>query len=145
MFHLLRRFVQSLSSRAPSDSETSRLREIMSPKEFELWRTMSAPDQRHSIKVVGRFVERLADATPAEIVGVALHDVGKVASDLGTFERVLATVLGRRTSRFATYHDHESIGISMLREVGSSPDVVAILDGSARQSALAAFRWADNC
>lgn len=145
MFHLLRRFVQSLSGRFPDESEASVLLEIMSEQEFTLWRTMPASDQRHSLKVVGRFLHRLPEATTAEIIGVALHDVGKVASNLGTLGRVAATVFGRRGSRFAIYHDHESIGIMMLRDAGCSRDVQAILDGSARQSALAAFRWADNC
>jgi len=145
ILHLVRRFVQSLSSRAPSASETSHLRAIMSDQEFGLWRSMAVPDQRHSLKVVGRFVDRLTDATAAEIVGVALRDVGKVVSDLGTLGRVMATVFGPRTRRYATYHDHESIGLGMLRDAGSTEEVLAILDGTARQRALDAFRWADNC
>lgn len=145
MMHLLRRFLQSLSTRVPSPSETSKLRSLMSEGEFRLWLKMSASDRRHSLKVVDRFCGRLSDATAAEVVGVALHDVGKVASNLGVFGRVVSTVVGPRTRRFAIYHDHESIGLGMLREAGSSNEVLAILDGSARQSALNAFRWADDC
>lgn len=145
MLHLVRRFLQSLSKRVPSASDASRLREVMTEKEFALWRTMSPADQRHSLKVVDRFVGRLPDATSAEIVGVALHDVGKVASDLGTLGRVMATICGPRTSRFKIYHDHESIGLQMLRDRGSSSEVMTMLNGSARPSALHAFRWADDC
>ena len=145
MMHLVRRFVQSLSRAVPDESDVSSIREFMNDGEFALWSTMSPADQRHSLKVVERFRGRLRDATSSEIVGVALHDVGKVASNLGTFTRVLATIVGPRTERFRKYHDHESIGLHMLRDVRSSAEVTAILEGTARQTALAAFRWADDC
>jgi len=145
MLHLVRRFFQSWSSRTPDESETALLRALMTEGEFALWSSMAAADQRHSLKVVARFRDRLSDATSEEIVGVALHDVGKVRSGLGTFGRVIATVIGPRTVRFATYHDHERIGLQLLRECGSSRDVQAVLEGTARRDALAAFRWADDC
>lgn len=143
--HLFRRFFQSLSRSAPDETDVLALQKLMSDAEFALWSTMSPSDRRHSLKVVARFRGHLSDATNAEIVGVALHDVGKVASNLGTFARVMATIVGPRTRRFRIYHDHESIGLRMLREIGCSSQVAAILDGTARQSALASFRWADNC
>ena len=90
MGHLVRRFFQSLSRRVPEAAETADLRGVMTPSEYALWRSMSASDQRHSLKVVARFRQRLSDATPAEVVGVALHDVGKVESGLGTIWRVIA-------------------------------------------------------
>lgn len=145
MLHLVRRFFQSWSSRIPDESETDLLRSLMTDNEFALWASMAAADQRHSLKVVARLRDRLSDATSEEIVGVALHDVGKVQSGLGIFGRVIATVIGPRTARFATYHDHERIGLRMLRECGSSRDVQAVLEGTARPDALAAFRWADDC
>lgn len=145
MFHLVRRFFQSWSSRYPESSETDSLRSLMTDSEFALWASMAAADQRHSLKVVERFRRRLSDATTAEIVGVALHDVGKVRSGLGTFGRVVATLVGPRTSRFATYHDHERIGLEMLRECGSAREVLAVLEGNARPEALSSFRWADDC
>ena len=145
MFHLVRRFFQSWSSRYPESSETESLRSLMTESEFALWASMAAADQRHSLKVVERFRRRLSDATTAEIVGVALHDVGKVRSGLGTFGRVVATLVGPRTSRFATYHDHERIGVEMLRECGSAREVLAVLERNARPEALSSFRWADDC
>lgn len=145
MGHLVRRFFQSLSRRVPDDAETADLRVLMTTNEYELWKSMSASDQRHSLMVVKRFRQRLPDATPDEIVGVALHDVGKVESRLGTIGRVVATVVGPRTKRFASYHEHERIGQRLLRAGGSSSAVLALLDGSARRAALDAFRWADDC
>ncbi|MEN9300685.1 MAG: hypothetical protein RLZZ254_466, partial [Actinomycetota bacterium] len=107
MLHLVRRFFQSLSPRYPESSETDSLRSLMTDSEYALWASMAAADQRHSLRVVERFRLQLNDASTAEIVGVALHDVGKVRSGLGTFGRVVATVIGPRTRRFAAYHDHE--------------------------------------
>jgi len=145
MLHLVRRFFQSLSPRYPESSETDSLRSLMTDSEFALWASMAAADQRHSLKVVERFRLQLNDASTAEIVGVALHDVGKVRSGLGTFGRVVATVIGPRTRRFATYHDHERIGLEMLRECGSTREVLAVLEANARPEVLDAFRWADDC
>ncbi len=145
MLHLVRRFFQSWSPRYPDSSETESLRSLMTDSEFALWASMAAADQRHSLKVVERFRLQLNDASTAEIVGVALHDVGKVRSGLGTFGRVVATVIGPRTRRFATYHDHERIGLEMLRECGSTREVLAVLEANARPEVLDAFRWADDC
>ena len=69
----------------------------LTPAERELWSTMSNADRRHSIEVARRFVRRRPDATRAEMAGALLHDVGKVEAGLGTFGRVVATVVGPRT------------------------------------------------
>jgi hypothetical protein len=45
---------------------------------------------------------------------------------------VIATLVGPRTRRFSLYHQHEEIGITMLRHAGSDIEVIA------------AFRSADN-
>ena len=55
-------------------------------------------------------LDRRPAADRAEVAGALLHDVGKVEAGLGTFGRVVATVVGPRTERFRTYHDHEAIG-----------------------------------
>ena len=54
-----------------------------------------------------RFVEARPQATRAEIAGALLHDVGKIECGLGTWGRVAASVVGARTERFRSYHDHE--------------------------------------
>ena len=48
--------------------------------------------------------------TRDEMAGALLHDVGKLDAGLGTFGRVLATVVGPRTATVPHYHDHERIG-----------------------------------
>jgi hypothetical protein len=51
-------------------------------------------------------------------------------------------VIGPRTARFRTYHDHEAIGIAMLRDAGSDPVTIDTLDG--RSPASPALRYADD-
>ena len=74
--------------------------------------------------VLERFL-RVAQEAPKEAhAGVLLHDVGKVASNLNTFQRVVATVVGPRTERFKRYHDHETIGKDLLLSANSSVETI---------------------
>lgn len=142
--HLIKRFVQSLSTRDLDAHEVEFVGCLLSPGELRLWNAMSLPDRRHSLKVLDRFVSFLPDATRGERVGVALHDVGKIESGLGTCGRVLATIVGPRTKRFVAYHDHEAIGARLLRECGSDEDALGILESTGRPAAIEAYRRADH-
>lgn len=125
--HLARRFLGSLSSAPPAAADEVWAESHLLAHERALWRTMSNQDRRHAIEVTRRFVDRRPDAGRPEIAGALLHDVGKVASGLGTFGRVAATVVGPRTERFRTYHDHERIGADALAAGGSAPSTVALV------------------
>ena len=142
--HLVKRFVQSLSTRELDADEMELVNRLLSPSELRLWNAMSLPDRRHSLKVLDRFISFQPDATHGEKVGVALHDVGKIESGLGTYGRVLATLFGPRTKRFAVYLDHEAIGARLLRECGSDEDALGILESSGRPAAIDAYRRADH-
>jgi hypothetical protein len=61
------------------------------------------------------------------VAGALLHDVGKQVAALGTFTRVVATVVGPRTDRFRQYHDHEPLGAAMLADTGSDPGTVELV------------------
>ena len=75
-----------------------------------------------------RFVAVRPDATRAEVAGAILHDVGKIECGLGTFGRVVATLVGERGPRsFHAYHDHEAIGAEMARRAGSEPETVELI------------------
>lgn len=130
--HLTRRFFGSLSRRAPAASDVAWVLTQLLPAEAALWQAMPAQDRRHSVVVARRFAVLVADASRSEIAGALLHDVGKTQSGLGTLGRVAATVVGPRTKRFASYHDHEALGVEMLRSVGSEPDTLALVDGTGR-------------
>lgn len=140
--HLVRRFVTSLSRKPPSTGDSDWAEGQLLPAEAELWARMTVQDRRHSILVARRFVELAPDATRAEVAGALLHDVGKLASGLGTFSRVVATLVGPRTDRFRAYHDHERLGAEMLAAAGSPLVTVELVQG--RGEHAAALRHADN-
>lgn len=142
LVHLARRWMTSLSGAPPSPADEVWAESHLSSRELMLWRQMGNVDRRHAVLVARRFLLRRPEATRAEMVAALLHDVGKVHSGLGTTARVLATVIGPRTARFRAYHDHEAIGIAMLRDAGSDPVTIDTLDG--RSPASAALGNADD-
>jgi hypothetical protein len=103
------------------------------PAELELWRQLPVADRRHSIEVARRF-QSMGQWTRDETAGALLHDIGKLRSGLGTWIRVVATVVGPRTERFRLYHDHERIGADMLTAAGSAEVTVDLLRGTGRAS-----------
>ena len=128
--HLSRRFFGSLSQRSlAADDRTWAISQLL-PAEAALWDQLSVADRRHSIAVARRFVTLAERPHRAEVAGALLHDIGKAKSRLGTLSRVLATVVGPRTKRFRLYHDHEALGIEMLRVAGSDPATIALLVGT---------------
>jgi hypothetical protein len=129
-WHLVTRFFTSLSPRPPTADDERFADEHLSTEERALWALLSNQDRRHSAGVAQKFVEVRPDATRAEIAGALLHDVGKVESGLGTTSRVVATVVGPRTTRFRAYHDHEEIGAQMADEAGSDPATVELISGA---------------
>ena len=143
--HLSRRFFGALSRRAPNSSDQAWALGFLLEGEAALWKQLGNADQRHSIDVARSFSAALGESPRDEMAGALLHDIGKVSVDLGTFGRVLATVVGPRTQAFRIYHDHEQIGIELLRDAGSTAATLSLLDGTTqRVEAVAALRRADN-
>ncbi len=125
--HLARRFVSSLSDAAPPAADDAWATSFMIDAEAALWHRLSNVDRRHAVEVARRFAGRRPTASREEMAAACLHDVGKLEAGLGTFGRVVATVIGPRTARFRAYHDHEEIGARWLEERGSSPVTVALV------------------
>ncbi len=126
--HLALRLVTSLSSRPPDVAEEVWAESHLLAGEVALWRRMSNQDRRHSAKVARRFVAARPDAGRAEIAGALLHDIGKIECGLGTWGRVVASVVGPRTERFRCYHDHEHIGSLLVEAAGSDPATIELVD-----------------
>jgi hypothetical protein len=126
-WHLATRFVTSLAPTPPSVDDEVWVDDHLLPGERALWVQLSNQDRRHSAAVARRFVEVRPDASRAETAGAILHDVGKIECGLGTFGRVVATLVGPRTDAFRAYHDHEAIGAAMARRAGSDPATVELI------------------
>ena len=142
MFHLAKRFLGSLSSVAPTVADEVWAESFLLDGELALWRRLSNVDRRHAIHVTRRF-EALGSWTRDEMAAALLHDIGKIASQLSTLERVGATILGSRTERWRRYRDHERIGVELCREAGSSAATLAILCNQPSDS-VTALRRADR-
>ncbi len=107
--HLVRRFIGSLSSRPPEQSDEEWAVAMLTVGELGIWQRMSPQDQRHAITVAQDVAARLSEVEAAAMksgwfddvedfrhsatVAALLHDCGKVVSDLGTMARAGATVL----------------------------------------------------
>jgi hypothetical protein len=127
VWHLAARFVTSLPPTPPSVDDEIWVDEHLLAGERSLWVQLSNQDRRHSAAVARRFVAVRPEATRAEIAGAILHDVGKIECGLGTFGRVVATLVGPRTTAFAAYHDHEAIGSRLASAAGSEPATVELI------------------
>ena len=144
LFHLVKRFTSSWSRKDVTEEVLGMVRSVLTASEFNLWNQFSIADRRHSVEVAQRFAVLLPGATREQRAGVLLHDIGKIQSNLSTLMRVCATLVGPRTKRFRLYHQHEEIGITMLRHAGSHADVIAVLNQTCNAEVAAAFRSADN-
>lgn len=142
--HLARRFATSLSRCPPTADDEAWIATHLAAGESALWASMPVADRRHSTEVARRLVAARPGATRDEVAAALLHDVGKVRSGLGTFGRVLATVVGPRTRRFRQYHEHEAIGAELAADAGSSPLTVALVGGAGPADAAAALQAADD-
>ena len=136
------RFVTSLPPSPPPVEDEVWVDRHLTAGERALWVQLSNQDRRHSAAVARRFVAVRPDATRAEIAGAILHDVGKIECGLGTFGRVLGTLVGPRTPALRAYHDHEEIGAEMARRAGSESATVELI--AQRGPAFAALDASDH-
>lgn len=100
--HLAGRFLSSLSPVGPSKEAEAWAKGYLSASEAGLFDSMSAPDRRHAIDVARTAIDLAEREPPAAgertvargfVAAALLHDVGKTEARLGTFGRVVATVL----------------------------------------------------
>lgn len=155
--HLVVRFFSSLRPGRISEADRAWVASHLSDAEDDLFERMDRHDQRHSFEVARR-VDSTADVLGDDslrcvvLTAALLHDVGKSASGLGTFGRVVATLSGlvggramaklwaqRRgfTRKVGLYLNYGEIGADMLRLAGSDPLVVAW----STEHHLSAERW----
>ncbi len=143
LVHLAKRAWRSKDNRPVSGHHVERAERLLRYEEFELWWKMAPRDQAHSIEVLDRFLEVIPYAKREEQAAALLHDVGKNASRLNWPLRIVATLVGPHGSRFRKYHQHEQIGLEMLRDI-SDARTLEILSGTADDKYVSALRNADN-
>ena len=129
---------------------------------------MAAADQRHVLAVARRVAHDLGAGAGRPVLAAALlHDIGKLASRLGTYGRVIATLsiraagrdiaaawveTGGFTRRVGLYAQHEELGAEMLTLAGSDPLTIALVrehsfapdDRTTPTAPAAALRAADD-
>lgn len=141
--HLLRRAVGAISNAVPDEHGSATASAVLGDGEFALWNTMPGRDRRHSLEVLERFDALVPGAPRAARAAALLHDVGKTASGLGWWGRVIATVVGARGDVFTRYHRHEQIGAEMLEAVSEETTIRLILSTDPSDPIAAALRRAD--
>ena len=133
--HLTRRFIGSLRPGGPPESDRAWVEDVLSEAEYALWARQYGPDRRHTVQVANEVERRLGgDATRPVLAAALLHDIGKIDAGLGTWGRVVATVVarvaGRDTAkrwiarrgyagRIGRYLHHPEIGADLLAAAGS--------------------------
>ena len=151
--HLVTRFFGSLRPGGPSAVDEAWVEGLLSPGELDLWRQFYGPDRRHSTEVARRVDHTMENDADRRLLAAALlHDIGKTASRLRTYTRVVATlsaaVAGREaadlwvkaggiTRRIGLYIKHPEIGADLLAMAGSDPLVVKW----AREHHLTSEQW----
>jgi hypothetical protein len=142
--HLVRRFFGSVAARRLTPDEEAWVASHLLASEAELWARLRRADRRHAVGVARRSETALGAAATRPVMAAALlHDVGKIEADLGTYGRVMATLLAKAagrdtadawsqtrgiTRRIGLYLRHEELGADLLRLAGSDPLTVALVE-----------------
>ena len=138
--HLGTRWWLAVTAGPPQQSEEEWAVAHLMPEEHLLWRQMCDQDRFHAVQVTKRFLMARPEATRAEIAGALLHDVGKIATTLGTSGRVFATIISpalvpsvgplkNLRSRWQRYREHEEIGVEMAILAGSDEATIEMMRG----------------
>ncbi|MFM8320538.1 MAG: HD domain-containing protein [Chloroflexota bacterium] len=137
----VRQFLAALRA-APGAADLEQLREALSPPLLDLFCSMQAGEQAHSLQVYRRLRADGA-ANPHLLAAALLHDVGKTRSPLRLWQRaavVLAQALiparARRWGQghphgwkrpFVTAAQHPAWGAEQAAAAGAAPLVVALI------------------
>lgn len=117
------------------------VRTLLSPAEFRLFEAMEPRDRSHAVRTL-RWLERAGAATGRDVrVAALVHDVGK--GRLALWHRVAYVLLGAlpgalldrlcrrgagaRGALWRLRH-HDLLGAALLREAGSAPRVVELVE-----------------
>lgn len=140
-------FWQSLKG-PPDLAKWEKLGNLLSPQELFLFQRLPTPDQNHSLRVLESL--QAAGETDLDLLKASLlHDIGKSLHPLNRWERVFAVLMlaflpgkarewgklepGGLHRALAVIHQHPSWGVELLREAGSSQQVIDLVRFHERQ------------
>jgi putative nucleotidyltransferase with HDIG domain len=141
----VKQFFRALTAHI-SEEDLTRAARFLTPDLLALFRTMSAQDQRHCLKVWAALRED-GHTDCALLTAALLHDVGKASAPLSVWQRAIVVLLerfaprmlGQLTRADATsaaarfwrplliYARHAEIGAQMAQQAGCSPLVVTLI------------------
>ena len=144
--HLVRRFFDTLFSRALLSSEIAAIDDWLSTEESAVFYSQSVVDQRHGYHAALSVIAAgVGDTTT--IRAALLHDIGKRDARIGILGRSIASLLiglgWPMTKRMALYRDHGESGSRELAELGCEPLVIefALHHHRARPLSINAATW----
>ena len=135
-WHLVQRFFGSLRPGPPDAADEAWLLGLLSDAEAALYRAQPEVDRRHSVLCAVAVRNAVGDGHEELAVASALHDVGKADAKLGTFGRVVATLIGmayprarvwqarKFRGRVGAYLRHPDHGAGLLSAAGSSQTAI---------------------
>ncbi len=134
-------FWQSLK-KTPQQEEWKNAQGILDPAELELFKSLPASDQNHSLRVL-QTLEQAGETDPDLLKAALLHDIGKTLHPLRLWERVFAVLLegllphtaaawGQKEPKgvyrpLVIILQHPAWGAALAERIGSSPRVIWLI------------------
>ena len=148
LINRVRQFARALHATVEA-RELNELPEYLDAAQRDLFRRMSAGDQRHSLDLFHILRER-GETDDALLQAALLHDVGKSLAPIRLWQRVVFVLLGRVSSawrdrfcgdakrdwRFA-FHvlaHHTELGAELARAAACTDEVVALIRNHQRRA-----------
>ena len=162
----VRQLGRAISSHPLTPIETAYVRQILTSSQTTLFEALPLYERRHALNVCRTLVWGGYGSDHELLQAALLHDLGKFDPATGRtipiWLKVVNVVLGRRmVARLASERGgswrymfwlqahHEKRGITLAESVGSSPRVIALLDGYSSlkypaDPSQVALAWADD-
>jgi len=169
----VRQVISAITARITNEDKIFITRNLTDAEQGLFW-GMNLPDQRHALNVAYTALQLAADRRDINITilikSALLHDVGKVRGDVSTLDKILTVAahkiapawaekwgkpgrgskLANLRHAFYIYFNHPARSGVMLRDIGTSPAIIAIVARHHKAPAdsdppeLTILRLADN-
>ena len=106
--------------------EQGKLSEILDENMLILFWRLKKEDRAHSLEVFNRMKKITDDKSMHELA--IIHDIGKVASDIGWLGRIFADLGYNKSNNAKRYKNHEELGIGLLNNIAIKDNNSEILN-----------------